>query len=443
LEDPSSIFDIAPTGGAPRLSNLWERGIRSDFIRKVAATYATQIVVVVLGVVTTAFIARVLGPAGRGAYSVVVALGMIGMQFGNLGLHASNIFYVTRDRKLLNPLVGNSLVVSLVAGMIFAAGTWILAVIRPGWVPVRGDMLLLVWVWTAVSLACLLIQNLLMGIQDVSGYNHTELLKKIAALLLVVGVVILHRATPATVVSVSLLAIALGLLYALWRLRSASMGFPHPSLKTFRGVLGFGTRAYLVAFFGFLVLRADLLMVNHYLGAASAGYYSIASSLADYILLLPAAIAAILFPKLAGVRSRGDSMRWAKKSAAGTALILFPAVAASGLVIRGLIHLLFGNAYLPAANAYLLLTPGIFFLGVETVLVQYLNSIGIPVSVVFAWVVTCLVNIAVNIWAIPRFGINGASVVSSACYTMIFVFVLFISVVQVRRLPDVEMNVRA
>jgi O-antigen/teichoic acid export membrane protein len=435
LEPVPEIASAPPAHGWDRLPQCWRTAVRSDFIRKVAATYSTQLLVVFFGIITSAIIARILGPAGRGEYSVVVAWGMIGMQFGNLGLHASNIYYVAKDRKLLAPLAGNSLAVSLLAAIVFALISCALLRLRPDIVPVRGPLLVLAWIWAAASLACLLVQNLLMGVHDVSGYNKTELWKRIFSIALIVAVIVLHWITPLSIVVVSLMAIVWGLAYALWRLRKSSMGFPAPSLDLFRRTLGFGANAYLVAFFAFLVLRADLLMVNHYLGAQQAGYYSIASTLADYLLLLPAAIAAILFPKLSGIQSPQDSLRWARKSTLGAAAILLPTVAVSALAVRLVVRILFGTAYLPAVGAFLFLTPGIFFLGVETVLVQYLNSIGIPVSVVVAWVITCGVNIAVNVWAIPRFGISGASAVSSVCYALIFVFVLMIAIHQIRRLP--------
>lgn len=439
--DPlSEIAAVPPVRGWARLEQVCRTAVHSDFIRKVAATYSTQVLVVLLGIITSALIARVLGPAGRGEYSVVVAWGMIGMQFGNLGLHASNIFYVAKDRRLLAPLAGNSLVVSLIAAMVFGLISCALIWTRPGIVPARGALLVLAWIWAAVSLACLLVQNLLMGVHDVVGYNKTELWKRVFSIGLVAAVIACHWVTPRSVVIVSLMAIAWGLVYALWRLRKFAMGFPIPSLDLFRKTLGFGAKAYLVAFFAFLVLRADLLMVNHYLGARQAGYYSIASTLADYLLLLPAAIAAILFPKLSGTQDAEHSLLWAKKSTLGSAAILLPTVAVAALAVRLVVRILFGAAYLPAVGAFLFLTPGIFFLGVETVLVQYLNSIGIPVSVIVAWVITCIINIAVNVWAIPRFGISGASAVSSVCYALIFVFVLMIAIHQVRRLPAANGN---
>ena len=242
MEPLPEIAAVPAVRGWARVPQFCRTAVRSDFIRKVAATYSTQILVVILGIITSAVIARILGPAGRGEYSVVVAWGMIGMQFGNLGLHASNIFYVTKDRKLLAPLAGNSLVVSFIAAVIFALISCSLLWLRPGIVPARGTLLVLAWIWSAVSLACLLVQNLLMGIHDVAGYNKTELWKRVFSIGLVVAVIACHWITPLSVVIVSLMAIAWGLAYALWRLRKSSMGFPSPSLDLFRRTWGSAPR---------------------------------------------------------------------------------------------------------------------------------------------------------------------------------------------------------
>jgi O-antigen/teichoic acid export membrane protein len=64
------------------------------------------------------------------------------------------------------------------------------------------------------------------------------------------------------------------------------------------------------------------------------------------------------------------------------------------------------------------------FLGVNSVAVQFLNSIGYPKSVVVIWGCSCVFNICIDVWAIPRYGIVGASVVSSISYFLAFFFIL-------------------
>jgi O-antigen/teichoic acid export membrane protein len=186
-------------------------------------------------------------------------------------------------------------------------------------------------------------------------------------------------------------------------------------------------RAYWAALFGFLVLRIDLLMVKYMKGATEAGYYSVAATMTDYLGMLPVVIGTVLFPKVAGLPDLTKRLQLTQKAATLTALMMLPAVLVAALCARPLVGLLFGSAFLPSSDSFVLLLPGIFFLSVEVVLVQFLNSVGFPKSVVVIWIFTCAVNIGLNLWAIPRYGMNGASVVSSLTYCLAFLLVALLT----------------
>jgi len=182
-------------------------------------------------------------------------------------------------------------------------------------------------------------------------------------------------------------------------------------------------RAYLIAFFGFLVLRIDLLMVKYMLGATQAGYYSISEVLAENTMMFPVVVGLLLFPKLSALQDRHEKLRLANKSILVTAALMFPVVVIATLAAAPLISIAFGRDFLPAVAPFAWLMPGTYFLGIETVMVQLLNSDGFPPVIVVAWIADTTINVAANFWAIPRYGITGASIVSSVCYFLIFVFV--------------------
>jgi O-antigen/teichoic acid export membrane protein len=181
-------------------------------------------------------------------------------------------------------------------------------------------------------------------------------------------------------------------------------------------------KAYLAALFGFLVLRSDLFMVEHMLGPEQAGYYSIAFAMADYVSVLAVVIAAILFPKLSAVSDVGVKLKMTRRAVRGTAALLVPLLFLSALVAKPAVRILFGPPFMPAALAFILLMPGMLFLGLNMVGVQFLNSMGYPKSVVLVWAACTIVNIAANVWAIPHYGIAGASAVSTVSYFLAFFF---------------------
>lgn len=56
-------------------------------------------------------------------------------------------------------------------------------------------------------------------------------------------------------------------------------------------------------------------------------------------------------------------------------------------------------------------------------IVQLLNSVGYPSSVVYIWGFCAVMNIVTNWFVIPHFGIAGASLTSTISYFVAFVLV--------------------
>jgi O-antigen/teichoic acid export membrane protein len=398
----------------------------SDLARKVFETYATQITLIVAGLANTVVVTRSLGPAGRGLYAVALAIGYLGVQFGNLGLPASNTYYLAQDRKLLAPLLGNSLMVSFGFGGLGAALVGLAFILRPAWAPAHGPLLLLGLAWIPMGLLYLLLERLLLGLHDVRSFNKVELMNRFSALALVAAVILMHRIKPEVILTANLLGMAVSCGWALSKLVPWLERFPWPSWEFFRTHFGVGMRAYIITALSLLLIRADLLMVKYLLGPEQTGFYSIASTMADYILMLPSVIALILFPRLSATRDVGEKLRRAKSATLGTAFALLPLLALAGVGARLAVRMLFGKAFLPAADAFIWLVPGIFSLGIEVTLVQFLNSVGYPRIVIWVWLLSVFGNVGANFWAIPRFGISGASAVSSISYSLALLAITFI-----------------
>jgi O-antigen/teichoic acid export membrane protein len=403
-------------------AQLWRMAAGSELRRNVLETYGTRVLIILVTFATAVVIARELGPTGRGLYAVAATLGAIGAQFGNLGLHASNTFYVAKDRALLPALIGNTLAVVLVSCVI-AALCGIGFAFWPNVAPVHGALLLLALASVPFSLAYLLAQGLLLGVNEVRAYNHIESGGKLLAMALICILVLARGITVELFFSAILLSIIATFLWALLRLRQISTEPPKLSFDVFRQSIGIGVRAYTIAFFGFLLLRIDLLMVKYMLGATEAGYYSISQVLAENTMMFPVVIGLLLFPKLSALSQREKKLQLANKAVLVTAALMLPVVAFAALAAGPIISVAFGRNFLPAVPPFAWLMPGTYFLGIETVMVQLLNSEGFPPIIVVAWIVDTAINVALNFWAIPRFGITGASMVSSVCYFLMFLVV--------------------
>jgi O-antigen/teichoic acid export membrane protein len=403
-------------------AQLWRVAAGTELRRNILETYGTRILVMVMTFATTVVIARELGPTGRGLYAVAAALGAIGAQFGNLGLHASNIYYVAKDRALLPALIGNTLAVVLVA-CVFVALSGIGLAFLPRMSPVHGTLLVLALASVPVGLAYLLTQGLLLGVNEVRAYNNIECGGKLLALALICTLAMVHADTVELFFGATLSSVLVTFLWALLRLKRVSASPPKLSLAMFRQSIGVGARAYTIALFGFLLLRIDLLMVKYILGATEAGYYSISQVLAENSMMFSVVVGLLLFPKLSATKDREEKLQLANKAVLVTAALMLPIVVIAALAAAPIISIAFGRNFIPAVSPFIWLMPGTYFLGIETVMVQLLNSEGFPPIIVVAWIVDTIINVGLNFWAIPRYGITGASIVSSVCYFLMFLIV--------------------
>src|SRR3989442_2752955 len=216
--DLSRVFSLPSlrSGGAA----FWQRAFASDFAWKVGETFATRVFLIGVGVVASVMVARALGPEGRGLYAVAGALAGMGVQFRNLGLHSANTYFAAGNRRLLPRLAGNSLAVSAALGAVAVGALWGIAFLRPDIAPLSGTLLLLTSASIPIGLAYLLLQNLLIGVQEVRAFNRIEIVTRLLSLTLIALAILQGSVSPEALFAAGPADSAAGLAWALcplWR----------------------------------------------------------------------------------------------------------------------------------------------------------------------------------------------------------------------------------
>ena len=103
-----------------RIAYFLGRFKKSTFAQRVSATFLTKIGVVMLVFAYSIITARYLGPEGKGVLAILMVITGFVIQFGNFGLHASNVYFVAQDKRRLPKIAVNTLWVSLVGGSIIS-----------------------------------------------------------------------------------------------------------------------------------------------------------------------------------------------------------------------------------------------------------------------------------------------------------------------------------
>jgi O-antigen/teichoic acid export membrane protein len=410
--------------------------LKSDLVKKISATFGTQVLRLILSFIISVVTTRVLGPSNRGIFALALTTGALGVQFGNLGLQASNTYYVARGFSV-PLLLGNTILISFGFGSALSILMWSGLYYFPELIGLHGPILILTVAWIPFGLAYLLGLNLLLGTHQIRSFNLSEIINRISQLAIILLLILMGIRSAEGIFAGMLSGLILGCVYVFLRLRTVGIANVTVSVRAIWQHTGYALKAYLTMLFCFIVIRSDLFLVQKFLGIEQAGFYSVAATLADAILLLPTTVAMVIFPKLSEIANIRSKLRLTWKAALTIATILLPAFVCMALFSRTMISLLFGGSFIPACAAFVLLLPGIFFLGLHSVVVQLLNGIGYPKVVVWIWACCAILNITANWFVIPRFGIQGAALVSSACYTFAFLAVTMV-ILRLRALTQSE-----
>jgi O-antigen/teichoic acid export membrane protein len=416
-----------------RLSEFTQKYTSSIFVQQVSLTFATRIVIMVIGFGASIVTARYLGPEGQGVYAVLMAIIAMGMQFGNFGLHASNTYFVAKDRGLLAKIIGNTFWLSLVGGTVISLIILGILYFRHSLIAgIPFSLVAIAAVAIPFGLLFLLGQNTLLGVQRIRALNGFEAAKSFVFFLSVIVLLIplalgVHSIIVATAVLTAFFA-----LIVFGYLRSLEGNTPTFDMGLLRRMAGYGFKAYLAALFAFLVIRFSMLMVNYYLGASDTGIYSVTVSIGDILYMLPVSIGFILFPKVSAMKEGGweftKKVAWITAGAVGIICIV------AALVARPFVTFFYGQEFAGAADPLLWLLPGIFVLGINTIFMNFFAGRGMPIVAVVCPFIALVMNVLLNLYFIPHYGIKGAAMTSSISYLIM----LAISLIYLRTSVNVR-----
>lgn len=400
---------------------------RRSFPVHVAWTLAARLLMAANSVAVGLIVARWLGPDDLGVFSVLSVTIALAMQIGSAGLPAANTYFIAQDRRRLAPAFVNALFFALVVGSTLALGVVLSAAFAPalfGYIPIRLIALAAVAIpFHIITLICL---NIFLGVGRVGQFNLLEIVWQsfgiinaaLALIVLAVGLWTLVFLNTAASIVVSILVA--------WLLRRYIVGREValkwlPDVSLLRRMLGYSIKFHVTWIMTMLIYRADLLIVNFFRGAAEAGVYAVATQGSLLLMLLPSATAHLLIARIASSKDARELTCTVARHIAFVMLIVCLAAVPASL----LFPVFYGAAFADATIQLLILLPGIYLIGIQSVLVQHFVSTGAPTAIPLFWIATLLLNVALNLMLVPVYGARGAAFVSSVSYTVIFALVFF------------------
>lgn len=375
---------------------------------------------------TSVVIARLLGSSGIGTYAIANALLWLSTILFDLGIGQGTAYYVARGEWRGWDLSLGVLRACVALGAI-GAGLMLIAFALLGHLVPGMDWLM------AIALAAALPFALVWrtGPQAALAHERFELsalFNSSPALLACPLSIVLAVAggTRWAVVGLAIAFILSGCLIAVWLLRE---GHPRrgesrsPAGGTF-AVVSFGARAWLSELLQQLNLRADLILLGAFAGAAESGVYSVALSTTGIAWQLTEALAISALPRSArmGAESEREEITRAERDLSDSrvvrhAVLAIPAVAIAELLLLLVgIPVFYGPDFQRSIELGFILVIGSLAFGVGRTALAVVLARGFPNRILAVGLVVVPATVLAYVLVLPAAGATGAAIVSSCSY---------------------------
>jgi O-antigen/teichoic acid export membrane protein len=399
-----------------------------QFHKNVSSTFFRQTLNAVLGLVTSILIARIFGPEGNGSYALSILIPTSLVTILNLGLGAANSYHLSSGKYTEYKIIlANLKLYSILVGLgLFTGSVFLLLFAEKVFPGVESELLWLGLFSYPFVLSHAIILSLFQGIEDFSSYNKVA----IAQPLIFLALFLLGIWGYQTELSVAITALLLSYflttisgVISLCKYKFQKENKYGAKNQVVKSLLKYGINSHLGNVFTYLNYKADIFLVNYFLGPLNAGLYVVAVSVVEKLWLPSQAISVVALPKLTRMNTAKEQIQHFTPLLSRVTLAITAIASILVLIITPvLIPLAFGEQFSESVMPIFLLLPGIIIFSSVKIIASDIAARGHPILNSYSSGLVLICNVILNIVLIPKFGLNGAAISTSAAYLIQWLF---------------------
>jgi O-antigen/teichoic acid export membrane protein len=347
-----------------------------------------------------------------------------------MGIDVANVYFLASRRYKPSDIISNSLISSIGLGLIFILLFWGVSITNAFQEFLNANNIAPTYLWLAVftlpfALFYTFAHRILLGREEIVKFNSVLICRSFLNLgLVIILLIIFVQGLVGAVFAYILTVIGATLLVTSIVNKFARIHFSI-NYKLLKESLYYGGKMYLGNIAQFLNYRLDMFLVAYFLNVTAVGHYAVAVGIVEKLWLIPGSMGLVLFPRVSAI-NEAHANQLTPQVARHTLFIVF--IMSVGLLVLAnpLIRLLFGVAFLPSVKPLMILLPGIVALSVGQVLSSDLAGRGRTEVGAFASFVSLVVNVPLNFFLIPRWGINGAAFASTVAYILATIILIIV-----------------
>jgi O-antigen/teichoic acid export membrane protein len=398
----------------------------SPLARDALVTIATRVGLAVLIFATDVALARLLGPAAKGRFALVLLYSQLAALVVGWGMDQALGVVSARDPASARRGFANAVVwTAVVGGSAVLVSLWAYGVPADG--RPRGPLTALIpnlsasqFAFAALALPGELFFALglfaILGRQRVVAYGAVRLLRRGILLIAALAAAAIARLSLDVALGLNLVALGAAALAIIAVARRDGIAGLRPDAGVLREELAFGSRALPGTLAERLQFRADAFLLNVLVDVRATGIYSVAQGLAETLWYVPNALGVVMFSR--AVDPHADAGRIAAVLTR-TTLALAAALAIPAFLLGPrLVRFVYGSTFADAGVALRLILPGIVAYSAVAILSRYITGRGRPGTATLIFGAGLAVNVGANLLLIPAYGLAGAALASSASYLL-------------------------
>jgi len=406
------------------------------FRYEVSHVLVGKVLSIIVMIFSSIYFARMLQAEGRGELSVITSISGTFLQLCNFGLHSAHIYYVSKDKTKMSVVEGN-IYISFLISIGIATISYPVMIAFPDILKISPHLLVLALCLFVTNLFLMLQENLFLAIGNIAKYNLLQIMSPALTLgIAIIASFWLH----VDVYLIALLSVAAQSITILISFADKMLVKPTMSLKYYLSVLPYGMKSYISCLVSYLLLRADIFMLNYFLPKSEVGYYALAVNFTDALYMVSSSVSTVLFPKLssfATLEQKEDLMYKVLKFIIPIILILSGLV---GVFAEHAVHILFGDGFMNSVSLIRGLLIASIAWGIGGIAFSFFASENRFMETIVIPLIAFFVNIGMNYLLIPRLSTFGAVVASDVSYVFV-AFMMYICMhIYIKRHRIVESN---
>ncbi len=398
-----------------------DRGV----VRDILVTFGGRIALTLAIILGDVIVARSLGPEGKGAFALVLALSSLGAVILGFGLDRSLAVYAARSIEVARRAFANAIWWTIVVGafgvLAIVALYEPLNAIMP---PLTNTELILGALALPFELGYAIGLVGLLGRQQVLAYNVLRFVRRALLSVLLLAFVLISTLDLELVLWLNLVALLVTAAGIVWAAARAGVLGLIGNARLLVGQLSFGGRTFIGTMAERLHYRANTFLLTAFISVAATGVFSVALALSETLWYLPSALGLVLFSR--AVKPETDSARIASAMTRTMLALMIAAALPLAIIAPTAIEIVYGAPFAQAGPAMQILLPGVVAYSIVALLSNYIIARGAPGRATAALVTGLVINLAANLVLIPALGMNGAALASTISYTTTAVLILLL-----------------